>query len=73
MYSSLRTFQLEHYQMNNLILYKYNNMKRNKKQGIEKNSCKCKNGNFAFRYTPIVAELSSRFKPADKASICWYL
>ena len=22
--------------MNNLILYKYNNMKRNKKQGIEK-------------------------------------
>ena len=36
MYSSLRTFQLEQYQMNNLILYKYNNMKRNKKQGIEK-------------------------------------
>ena len=36
MYSSLRTFQLEHYQMNNLILYKYNNMKRNKKQRIEK-------------------------------------
>lgn len=30
MYSSLRTFQLEHYQMNNLILYKYNNTKRNK-------------------------------------------
>lgn len=36
MYSSLRTFQLEHYQMNNLILYKYDNMKRNKKQGMEK-------------------------------------
>ena len=36
MYSSLRTFQLEHYQMNNLIMYKYNNMKRNKEQGIEK-------------------------------------
>ena len=36
MYSSLRTFQLEHYQMNNLIMCKYNNMKRNKEQGIEK-------------------------------------